>query len=123
MTHLIDRNQIAAWHRQEGENLRKEASKIQAAAQYHFDAADMVERGGAATPDDAPPVAARRRRTLDSGPVTIERLRSYLQDKGGRVIHVAARLGVAQDVIQKLIEAKDSGIVVAPRGWLKLAGR
>lgn len=52
--------------------------------------------------------------------LTLEELRSSLKTKGGRLIHVAARLNVTSDAIQDLIDQPGSGIIVAPRGWLKL---
>ncbi len=56
----------------------------------------------------------------NSAPVTIEKIRGYLADNGGRPSHLAKHFKVSKEEIEKLISAPDSKVKVVPRGWLKL---
>ena len=111
--------EIAAFHRDLADRLRAEGSRLieegnqkLARAKIH---SDMV---GTLEPDDD----ALRKSAVAVAPngITVDRLRSYLEHNGGRVQHVANHFAVAEDVVRGLIESKDSGIHIWPRGWLKL---
>lgn len=53
--------------------------------------------------------------------ITVEQLRGYVSAKSGRPADLAKHFGVTPQVILAAVHSADSGLVVAERGWVKLA--
>lgn len=111
--------EVADWHKERAKQLNTEANAKLAEAKLHLDMAQKIEGSyqmpnGETVKNDASISIGGERH------VTIEDVRSYLHHNGGRAVHLARHFNVPQDVIQGLVDAEGSGIIVAPRGWLKI---
>jgi hypothetical protein len=113
MSDLLPKD-IAAWH-------RTEAKKYQELAAFHKKTADTIEFG--ANPTDS---AAQRYRRVHPIPaeqkeergLTLEQFEKALDEKKGRVNHLAARLQVGEDKIWDLLNDPNCKFVVGDRGFI-----
>jgi hypothetical protein len=100
---------IADWHRQE-------AKKHQELANFHRKTAEAIMFS-----DPRPERSSGSREIIKSeakGDLTLEQFEKALEEKGGRVNHLAARLSVGEDVIWDLLNDPACKYVVGERGFI-----
>ena len=105
MSELLPKD-IAAWH-------RLEAKKHQELANFHKKTADTIEYPAAE-------IVRYRRVEKPQEPkvLTLEQFEKALNEKGGRVNHIAARLGVGEEAIWDLINDPNSKFEIGNRGFI-----
>lgn len=97
--------EVAEWH-------RKEAKKHQDLASFHKRTADTLE-AEAKQDSDMGPIASSVDKTL-----TLEQFESALATRGGRVVHVANRLGVPVTVIHGFLNDPKCKYEIGDRGFI-----
>lgn len=104
--------------------IQKTIALLRSEAQEKNALADALERTYGLTPVkfkrlDQPKPSIDEAEPVSAPELTVDAIRARIRQQGSRPKNLAQYFNVPVDEIMKVLESKDSNLVVAERGWVK----